>query len=139
MKILLAVTFRSEVHVFSLVVHQAKSVQELCLPLDFYGKTDLVFPHYEVEILEPVFLKEDTGKLNYHYSDNDGKPYVCYPGSIPSEEKLRSVLTIWAVGQVCVLVFDRYLNEMITTSGGLDNFLGWAKQRGVELSSFVVD
>jgi hypothetical protein len=122
-------------HRFGLIAHQALNPDELCLPPDFYKDTRLVFPHFETLIVDPTVPKGKTGKLNYHYSDKDNEPYVCYPGSIPSEGKLFSVLKVWAVGQVCVLTLDRYLNEMIVEAGDPDKFLIWASSQGIRLSS----
>ena len=125
---------------FNLLVHQAQNASELRLPVDFYKDTKLEFPLYEVQILDPVVPRGETGKLNYHFSDKDNEPYVCYPSPITTEEKLMSVLKVWAVGQVCVKTFDRYLNEMLTEAGGSDNFLAWAekpKQQNIHLIGVV--
>lgn len=113
---------------FGLVAHQVLTVEDLRLPVAFYAGNKLQFPHYEVEIVEPHFTRGQTGKLNYHFSDKDGRAYVCYPKRI-TEYELSSVLSVWAVGQVCVLKFDRYLNEMIQEAGGPDRFLAWAKSK----------
>ena len=123
---------------FVLMTHQAKEMKDLRLPVDFYQDVKLEFPHYEARIIDPVFLRGHTGKLNYHYSDVDGEPYVCYPGSITTEEKLIFVLSVWVVGQICVLTFDRYLNEMITEAGGSDKFLDWANQSHIHIIEKVI-
>ncbi len=121
---------------FSLVAYQAKDKSELKLPLEFYSR-GVDFPHYETKILEPFFARGETGKLNYHF-DSDGKDaYVCFPSTVVDEVKLRSVLTVWAVGQVCVMSFDKYINEMIHEAGSTDGFLSWAETQGVKLISYT--
>ncbi len=122
---------------FLLKAHEAHSADQLKLPLSFYGEgqTVLIFPHWEIEIKEPLVARGETGKLNYHYSDRDGRPYVCFPNSIPDVSKIVEVLSVWSVGQVCVLELDRYLNEMIAEAGNPQAFVFWAKTRqGIELS-----
>jgi len=120
---------------FGLVAYLAQKQCELRLPLSFYSK-GVDFPHFETEIIEPFVAQGQTAKLNYHFDCEGKKAYVCYPSTIPDEVKLRSVLSIWAVGQVCILSFDKYLNEMLAEAHGLDNFLSWAEKQGVTLISF---
>lgn len=120
-------------HLFDLEIFKAESESELRLPVDFYKVSNLTFPHFEARIIAPFYEKGQTGKLNYHFSDKDGVYYVCYPGPINTEEKLLSVLKVWAVGQLCVMTFDRYLNEMLQEAGGVDNFLPWAEKKGFRI------
>ena len=123
---------------FHLIAQEVSNVDELQLPLVFYGGNGLKFPHWEVEIVDPVYKRGETGKLNYHFSDRNGQSYVCYPQTLP-ENELVPILQIWAVGQVCVLKFDRHLNEMITEAGGNDKFLIWAKNTaGMRVSDLIV-
>jgi hypothetical protein len=120
---------------FCLVASQAQNESELKLPLEFYSN-GVNFPHYETKIITPHFARGETGKLNYHF-DSEGKgAYVCFPSTIADEVKLQSTLTVWAVGQACVMSFDRYLNEMITVSGGNNEFLAWAETQGIKLMSY---
>lgn len=116
-------------HYFVLVGHRAKSLPELRLPIGFYSGVTLIFPQWEVEIARPVVPQGQTGKLNYHYSERDHKPYVCYPGSLPNFLKVMEKLQVWVVGQVCVLSLDRYLNEMIAEVGSPEAFVNWARDR----------
>lgn len=125
-----------EILQFCLVAFQAKDKSELKLPLDFYSN-GVDFPHYETKIVTPFFARGETGKLNYHF-DSEGKDaYVCFPSTIADEVKLQSTLTIWAVGQACIMSFDRYLNEMITVSGGHNEFLAWAETVGIKLVGYT--
>jgi hypothetical protein len=121
------------------MIHQAETKEDLMLAPDFYGTSiwsSVFFPRWEIEILEPKVPRGETGKLNYHYSDKDNKPYVCFPGALPTIEALMSMLNLWVIGQVCVMELDRYFNEMIETVGGKEAFIFWAKtQQGIDLDS----
>ena len=118
---------------FELKIHQAKEMSEIRLPAAFYKDAVLEFPMFEAQILAPVFPRSENSLLNYHYSEIDGEPYVCFPSSITTEEKLLSVLRVWAVGQVFVLTYEKPMEPLLTESGGMSQFLSWAELRGVKI------
>lgn len=138
MKISLTVKSKTELYQFSLVTHVARIKGDLMLPDDFYAGQTVVFPQWEIQILDPIFAQGQTGKLNYHFSEKDNQPYVCFPGPLQNKEAVENMLRIWAPGQVCVMELDLYLNQMLRDAGGRADFLAWAADKhGIRLVSYL--
>jgi hypothetical protein len=138
-KIVMLVLSPKGQHTFELLAHKAERRSKLRLPLEFYNGTIESFPQWEAEIIRPVVPRGETGKLNYHYSPKDNLPYMCYPGHLPDRDTLVQKARIWAIGQVCIMDYDRYLNEMISEAGGIHLFETWAENScGVRLISVTL-
>ena len=103
MKIAITVTSKNRSHRFVALVHLASSLNQFHLdPLDFYLKYGNSIPpdnHHELELLE-LPTEMEHYPLHIHKSRFTGKPFVCYPQSIPSIERAKVVFTVWCVGSV---------------------------------------
>ena len=135
-EVYLMIRSKKGMYPFRLAIHEAVNLGELRLPAEFYGDMILstaFFPHFEVEILEPQWAKDNDDKFDYYFSHKDRKPYIRFPGCLPTPEIILGMIRYWAIGQVCVREFDEYLNQMIADIGTAEAFFFWAKTRhGIE-------
>ena len=131
MKIDIVVNSPKGEYVFSLLGHRVNSKEKLMLPVEgFYdGREafDSFFPHWEIEVIAPVKKREEIGKLNYHFSKINGLHYVCYPNRLADAQAIMEVISRWAVGQVCVIELDRWLNEILNSLPTGETLIDWAR------------
>lgn len=90
--------------------------------LDYLGQ--LPGPiHYEIEILTIKPPNQIRPEIFHSHKSIDGKPFICYPPTIPNIYRLREVLRTWCLGTVLSMVWDFDFQEIFT--GGMSHKKFW--------------
>lgn len=117
----LIITANGQTHEFCVKMHKVLTQDEFQLdPEIFYKKNTGNIPetpHYEIEIISPEedFFKRNT--LNFHKSEVNEKPFVCYPVRLGSIEEAKQLFLVWAMGSALKASGGKHLNEVYGEAG----------------------
>lgn len=111
---------------FTALIHEVASPEGLRLGPDFY-RTFGKIPeglHHEVELVDPGLDFCKQYGLHMH-RDTEGKPFMCFPYSLPTPEKTLFIYKVWCVGAVLRVETGIQMNTEITEKcrGDLGEFL----------------
>jgi hypothetical protein len=103
-------------------------VTENCLFLgrDFYIKWAGKLPgpiHHEIEILAVRPSGQIKPEIYHSHKSIEGKPFICYPPTIPDLKKLREVLRTWCLGTALSMIWDFDFQEIF--NGGMSHEEFW--------------
>ncbi len=81
---------------FKFNIYRCEGFDDLSLPAkDFYaqwGKQKIVFPHYEVEVLDHESLPAGT----HCFKSSDGRGFICWPFRTPTKSDALKLATGWS-------------------------------------------
>jgi len=102
------------------------TVDNLYLGREFYLNCLGQLPgptHYEIEILA-IRPNDQIRPIIFHmHKSVDGKPFICYPPTIPKIAKLIEVLRTWCLGTALSMIGDFDFQEIFT--GGISHKEFW--------------
>lgn len=106
-----------ETYYFYLKVYRV-TVDNLFLGRQFYLDCSGKLPgpiHHEIEILAIRPTNQIAPEIFHSHKSVDGKPFICYPPTIPNIAKLIEVLKTWCLGTTLSIVWGFDFQEIFTS------------------------
>jgi len=105
-----------ETHVFFAKAHISRKKKDLLMDQKMFYKACYrlpKFPHFEIEILTPVWEEIFARQILYYFSEKHNKYFIYWPFRIKNAEEAKKIFNIWSLGTLYTIYYGKDFVEEI--------------------------